>query len=95
MTEFMRVDWGQAMSVALDSLTTGRPTTADVPRAVESFWRHPIKIVRNPGEPAQLRNGHHRVEAMRRQGVPEAIAREERPKRASSNRSGWASAMGT
>ncbi|WP_153995413.1 hypothetical protein [Mycobacteroides abscessus] len=86
MTEFMRVDWGQAVSVALDSLTTGRPIPADVPhavaRAAESLWRHPIKIVRNPGEPAQLRNGHHRVGAMRRQGVTEALAREERPKRA-------------
>lgn len=86
MTNFMRVDWGQAVSVALDSLTTGRPIPADVPRgaarAAESFWRHPIKVVRDPGEPAQLRNGHHRVEAMRKQGVMEAIAREERPKRA-------------
>lgn len=86
MTNFMRVDWGQAVSVALDSLTTGRPIPADVPRAVaraaESLWRHPIKVVRDPGEPAQQRNGHHRVEAMRKQGVIEAIAREERPKRA-------------
>lgn len=86
MTAFMEVDWAHAVSVALESLTTGHPIPRDVPRAVaraaESFWRHPIKIVRDPGEPVQLRNGHHRVEAMLRQGVTEAIAREERPKRA-------------
>lgn len=86
MAPFMGVDWGQAVAVALESLTTGNPIPPDVPldiaRAAASFWRHPIKIVRDPGAAAELQNGHHRVEAMRHQGVVESIAREARPGRA-------------
>ncbi len=81
MADYMTVDWAAAVSVALECLSSGSrfppelPTHVprDIARAAQSFWRRPIKLIVESGEPPRFNNGQHRAEALRRQNAAIAI----------------------
>ncbi|SHP85343.1 Uncharacterised protein [Mycobacteroides abscessus subsp. abscessus] len=81
MNEFMTVDWAAAVSVAVECLSSGSKFPPDLPthvprdlaKAAQSFWRKPIRLIVEPGEPPRFGNGQHRAEALRRQHATVAI----------------------
>ncbi|SKT51707.1 Uncharacterised protein [Mycobacteroides abscessus subsp. massiliense] len=81
MNEFMTVDWAAAVSVAVECLSSGSKFPPDLPthvprdlaKAAQSFWRKPIRLIVEPGEPPRFDNGQHRTEALRRQNASVAI----------------------
>ncbi|SIM26142.1 Uncharacterised protein [Mycobacteroides abscessus subsp. abscessus] len=82
MAPFMEADWAEAVAIALragqrEDIPEGLPKVlAD---AASCLFYDPMGLIRLPGEEVRWMNGQHRGEAMRRQGVAEALVEETRP----------------
>jgi hypothetical protein len=82
MRPFMTVDWGDAVSVAVQAIQNGgrlpHEVSPQVVAAARTLLYEPIELVRD-GDDVRYINGQHRCEAMQRQGVTETVLRETRP----------------
>jgi hypothetical protein len=78
----MTVDWGDAVSVAVQAIQNGgrlpHEVSPQVVAAARTLLYEPIELVRD-GDDVRYINGQHRCEAMQRQGVTETVLRETRP----------------
>jgi hypothetical protein len=81
MQRYMEVDWGQAVSVAIQAIEAHGDipdkVAPDVAAAARTLIHEPVELEREADKVWWV-NGQHRTEAMLRQGVEETLLRDKR-----------------